>query len=70
MADVISFGDVVQQRRRARERAATEACLQLLEINLQWTLHLFATGPEVERPVRARQIRQLGELLEYVARAG
>ena len=69
MAEVISFSHVVRARRRARERAATEACIHILEANLRWTLHLFHTGPEGERAVRARQIRQLGELLEYVTRA-
>jgi hypothetical protein len=69
MADVISFTHVVRERRRARERAATEACIHILEANLQLTLHLFSTGPERERALRARQIRQLGELLEYVTRA-
>lgn len=69
MADVISFTHVVRERRRARERAATEACIHLLEANLQLTLHLFSTGLERERTLRARQIRQLGELLEYVTRA-
>ncbi len=69
MADVISFNQVVRERRRARERAATEACIHILEANLQWTLRLFSTGPTEERGVRARQIRQLGELLEYVTRA-
>jgi hypothetical protein len=70
MADVISFSQVVRERRRARERVAAEACIRILEANLQLTLHLFSSGPERERPVRARQIRQLGELLEYVTRSG
>lgn len=69
MADVISFSQIVRERRRARERAATEACIHILEANLQLTLHLFASGPESERAVRARQLRQLAELLEYVTRA-
>jgi hypothetical protein len=69
MADVISFSHVVRERRRARERAATEACVHLLEANLQLTLHLFATAPLDERAWRARQVRQLAELLEYVTRA-
>jgi hypothetical protein len=69
MADVISFNHVVRERRRARERAATEACIHLLEANLQLTLHLFSNGLEEERALRARQMRQLAELLEYVTRA-
>ena len=70
MAEVISFGHIVRARRRAREREATEACIQILEANLQLSLHLFATGPEAERALRARQLRQLAELLEYITRAG
>ena len=66
MADVISLGEVVRSRRRAKERERTIACVQILEANLQLTLRLFRTGPAVEREVRARQIRQLAELLEYV----
>jgi hypothetical protein len=69
MADVVSFAEVVRERRRARERATTEACVAILEANLHYALHLFATAAEHERGVRARQIRQLGELLEYATRA-
>jgi hypothetical protein len=69
MADVILLAPIVRARRRAREREATEACVCILEANLHYALHLFSTGPDEEREVRARQIRQLGELLEYVTRA-
>jgi hypothetical protein len=69
MADVISINEIARDRRRARERAATEACVHILEANIQLTLHLFSTAPERERPLRARQMRQLAELLEYVTRA-
>lgn len=69
MAEVISLPRVLRERRRARERAATEACIQILEANLQLTMHLFSTGPVDERPVRSRQLRQLAELLEYVTGA-
>jgi len=66
VADIISFGDVVQARRRARERELAQACVYLLETNLHLAVHRFAAAPECDRPVRARQIRQLAELLEYV----
>lgn len=62
----MSFADVLRARRRARERELTARCVQIIETNLRLTLHLFATGPEEERAVRARQMRQLAELLEYV----
>jgi hypothetical protein len=69
MADVISLPRVIRERRRARERAATEACIEILQANLQLTLHLFAIADGDERSVRARQMRQLAELLEYVTGA-
>jgi hypothetical protein len=70
MADIIELAPVVRSRRRAREREATEACMRILEANLHYTLALFSAGPIEERELRARQIRQLGELLEYVTRVG
>ena len=69
MAEIISLPRAIRERRRAREAAAAEACVRILEANLQLSLHLFSAGPAEERAVRARQIRQLGELLEYVTRA-
>lgn len=68
MAEIISFGQRASARRRAREQVATEACVQILEANLQLALQVFAAAPDVERPIRARQLRQLAELLEYVTR--
>ncbi len=66
MAQVIPIAEVVRARRRQREREYARVCLDIIEANLQLTLRLFATAPEADRPVRARQIRQLAELLEYV----
>jgi hypothetical protein len=66
MAEVVSFGDILRARRRSRERERTEQCIRIVEANIALTLHLFSSGPEAERPVRARQVRQLAELLEYM----
>jgi hypothetical protein len=66
-AEIIPIAAVRRSRRRERERAHARACLEIIEANLQLTLHLFVTGREADRPVRARQLRQLAELLEYVA---
>lgn len=68
MAEIISFGQRAGARRRARERATTEACVRILEANLQYALQQFAAAPDSERARRARQVRQLAELLEYVAK--
>lgn len=70
MAEVIRFEQAVRERRRAAERTAARACGEIIEANLRLALYLFSTGPETERPVRARQVRQLAELLEYTTRAG
>ena len=68
MAEVISFTQKAGARRRARERAATEACVRILEANVQLALHRFHLADDAERPRCARQLRQLSELLEYVTR--
>ena len=68
MAEIISFGSIASARRRVREREATEVCVQILEANLQLTLQLFRDASEAERGLRARQLRQIAELLEYVTR--
>lgn len=65
MAEVISFQDVVRQRRRRREQELTEQCVRVIEINLRLAVDLYEAAPAAERPVRARRIRRLGELLEY-----
>jgi hypothetical protein len=66
VARIIPFEEVARSRRRDRTRRETEECAQIIEASLNLTLHQFATGPRQDRPVRARQIRQLAELLEYV----
>ncbi len=67
MAEIVSFGDIVRARRRSLDRQRTEQCIRIVEANIKLALHLFSTAPETERPVRARQVRQLAELLEYIA---
>lgn len=67
MAKVILIDDAVRARRRAQEREVTERCIEIVQLNLGWALAQFANGPPEERPVRARQIRPLGEILEYVS---
>ncbi|OFV88831.1 MAG: hypothetical protein A3J75_04895 [Acidobacteria bacterium RBG_16_68_9] len=68
MAQVIAFVEAVRARRRARDRVRTAECIDILRASLRLALRLAATGPRAERPVRAHQVRQLAELLEYVAR--
>jgi hypothetical protein len=67
MAEIVSFQDGLRARRRAREREYTEQCIRIVEANIRLTLQLFSMGPVAERPVRARQLRQLAELIEYMS---
>lgn len=66
MAQIIPFEEVARSRRRDRTRRETQECAEIIEASLKLTLEQFSTGPVEDRPVRARQIRQLAELLEYV----
>lgn len=68
MAEIISFGERASARRRAQAQAATAACVRILEANVQLALQRCAAAPPAEKALRARQLRQLAELLEYVSR--
>lgn len=68
MAEVIALSDLAAARRRAQRREHLANCIEILEGSLQETLRLFATAPADDRPIRARQVRQLAQLLEYVVR--
>ena len=65
MAVVISFQEFVRARRRQEERACAERCMEILESTLRLAVLRLDTAPPEERPVYARRIRQLSELLEY-----
>lgn len=67
MAKILFIDDAARSRRQARERAITERCVEIVRLNLALALHHFDHGPAGERPVRARQVRQLGEILEYLS---
>ena len=69
MADVIPFADLVRARRRDRERASAEHCVQLIELNLRLALEQFALASSDEQHLWARRLRVLSELLEYALRA-
>jgi hypothetical protein len=66
MAQIISIAEVASARRRVQQREVTAACVQIVEANLHLALYRFSTASPTERPLRARQVRQLAELLEYV----
>jgi len=69
VAEVISFQEGARSIRRRRQQDLSHRCADLVELNLRLALELYRAAPDDERAVRATQVRQLGELLEYVVRA-
>ena len=65
MAEIIPIKDLLQARQRQREQDSLQACITAIEHSLAVQLKAFANAPIEEMPVRARKIRQLGDLLEY-----
>ena len=65
MADIIPFQDIVRARRREREHACAQRCVEIIELNLRLTLEMFDAAAPQERPLYARRVRQLSALLEY-----
>lgn len=70
MATIIPFEEFVRARRRDRRRRETAECVEIIGASLERAVQQFNGGPPEDRPVRARQIRQLAELLEYIVDGG
>jgi hypothetical protein len=64
-AVVIPFQDILRARRRERERAYAERCVEAIEASIELALESFNAAPPAERPFYARRVRQLSALLEY-----
>lgn len=65
MGIVVPFQDIVRARRRQRDHAYAARCIEVIEGTLRLALDRFGTAPPAERPLYARRVRQLSELLEY-----
>lgn len=68
MAVIVPFQNLVQARRREDERQVNERCIEIIELNLRFSLALFEQATEHERVHYARRLRRLSELLEYAVR--
>jgi hypothetical protein len=68
MAVIVSFQDIVRARRRQQERLYTERCIAIIESTIELALQMFDDADPAERPLYARRVRQLSELLEYAVR--
>jgi hypothetical protein len=65
MAEIISFGTIVQARRRQREQEHLHRCVEIIEQSLRFHVEEFSHAPAAEWAERAGKIRKLSELLEY-----
>jgi len=66
VAEILSFRDGAVSVRRRRQQDLARRCAEIVELNLRLALELYAAAPPEEKRVRARQVRQLSELLEYL----
>jgi hypothetical protein len=70
MAEIISFAEVQQARRRARapERESLERALQILRDNLAVAAQMLADAPRGEQPELLRRVERLTALVRYAMR--
>ena len=67
MAEIISFAEIQQARRRTRapKRASLERALQVLRDNLAVTAQMLADAPRLEQPELLRRVERLTALVRY-----
>ena len=65
MATILPFEDIVRSRRRQRQHDQLEQCIEILELNLRYTLDQFHEAEGDERALQARRLRNLSALLAY-----
>jgi hypothetical protein len=65
MGVVIPFQEIVRARRRRREREHLQRCVDLIEVNLALAGCDFDAALPEERPVCARRVQLLSDLLAY-----
>lgn len=65
MATIIPFEDVLRSRRRQQHQYELERCIEILSLNLRLVLDQLESADDDARPLHARRLRHLSELLEY-----
>jgi hypothetical protein len=69
MGVVIEFQEIRQARRRQRQLALTQRCIQIIELNLEYYRWMSAHAPAAERPLHAHRVQQLSALRDYAVQA-
>jgi hypothetical protein len=68
MAIVIEFQDIVEARRRRRQRESIERCVEIIELNLRHALWMSDYGPTAERLLHSHRVQTLSALRDYAER--
>lgn len=68
MAIVIEFKQIIEARRRRRERESLERCVEIIELNLEYARWLSERGPVEERSLYDDRAQQLSALRDYAVR--
>jgi hypothetical protein len=70
MAEIISFAEIQQARRRRRapKRESLERALQVLRENLAVTAQMLADAPPAEQPELLSRVERLTALVRYAMR--
>jgi hypothetical protein len=68
MAIVIEFEEIVEARRRRRQRESLERCVEIIDINLEYARLMSDCGPVAERPLHVRRVLHLSALRDYAVR--
>jgi len=68
MAVVIEFTQIIEARRRRRQRESLERCVEIIDINLEYARWMSSCGPADERTLHAYRVQQLSALRDYAVR--
>jgi hypothetical protein len=68
MAIVIEFEQIVEARRRRRQRESLERCVEIIELNLEYARWISDRASVTERPLFLHRIQQLSALRDYAVR--
>lgn len=68
MAIVIEFESIVEARRRRRQRASLQRCVEIIELNLEYACWMADSALATERPLYAHRVQTLSALRDYAVR--
>jgi len=68
MGVVIEIQEIREERRRQRQLALTQRCIEILELNIEYYRWMYDNATLGERPLYAHRVQQLSALRDYAVR--